>query len=315
MKILISGGNGFIGSYLTNALIKKGHQVYNIDKFLNFTDNGYYYQKILKLRTLMFSEKPIKTYDADIRKPRELKNVFSDCKPEIVVHLAAITMARPPKKFEHLLGPINLNGTLNMLTAFENTPSAKRFIFPSSSLAYGHFVKNPQPEESFLNPIGEYGIMKAASEYIIRMTKKEWVILRPTSIYGFTDCANRVTQLLFDAAIDGKPAWVVKDEAMDFTYIDDAVDGFVRAIEKPQAKNQIFNISRGKSRTAEDFAAIVKKYFPNFYYEVKPKSKNVVVRWTQDIRKANRIIGFKPDFDIEDGIRKTYRLMKKYGQI
>jgi nucleoside-diphosphate-sugar epimerase len=315
MKILITGGLGFIGSYLTDRLIVLGHSVYIFDKLMNFSGNSRYFRDAVKYRRQMFTGKPEKIYQADIRGVKSLISAVNDCKPEIIVHLAAVTMARPPVKFEHLMGPINLYGTLNVLKVFEESKSARRIIFPSSSFAYGHFVKNPQPEESYLKPVNDYGIMKAACEYAIQLTKKEWVILRPTSVYGFTDCANRVTQLLWDAAICRKPAWVVRGEALDFTYITDAVEGFVRAIIRPEANRQIFNISRGRARTTADFARILREYFPDFVFEIRPPGDTVISRGAQDITKARKILGYKPKYDIEDGIRETIRLMKKYGQI
>jgi nucleoside-diphosphate-sugar epimerase len=315
MKIFITGGLGFIGSYLTDKLINQGHQVYIYDKIINFADNLPYFQNALAYRKKMFSPKPKKIYHGDIRKVSLVKSALSDCKPDIVVHLAAVTMARPPKKFAHLMGPINLYGSLNVLQAFEDSPSAKRIIFPSSSFAYGHYVKNPQPEESYLKPVNDYGIMKAACEYAVQLSKKEWVIVRPTSVYGFTDCANRVTQLLWDAAIYHKPAWVVKDESLDFTYIDDVIKGLIKTITMPQAANQIFNLSRGKSRNTAEFAEILKKHFPNFNYEIRNSSNSVINRGAQDMTKAAKILKFIPKFDIEDGIKDTIRLMKKFGQI
>lgn len=315
MKILITGGFGFIGSYLTEKLIGLGHSVYIYDKMINFSGNPPYFREAIKYRRQMLAKKPEKIYAADIRQVKNLISAVGDCKPEIIVHLAAITMAQPPKKYEHLMGPINLYGTLNVLKAFEESGSARRIIFPSSSFAYGHYIKNPQPEESYLKPVNDYGIMKAACEYAVQLTKKEWVILRPTSVYGFTDCAKRVTQLLWDAAIRKKTAWVVRGEALDFTYITDAVDGFVRAIIRPEARNQIFNISRGRARTTAEFARILKKYFPDFVYEIRPQSDSVISRGAQDITKAGKILGYIPKYDIEDGVRETIHLMKKYGHI
>jgi nucleoside-diphosphate-sugar epimerase len=263
----------------------------------------------------MFHGVPEKIYHDDIRKISHIRAAINDCNPDIVVHLAAVTMARPPKKFEHLMGPINLYGTLNVLRAFEASKSAARIIFPSSSFAYGHYISDPQPEESYLKPVNDYGIMKAACEYAVQLSKKDWVIVRPTSVYGFTDCANRVTQLLWDAAISRKPAWVVAGETLDFTYINDLIDGLVKVITLPAAAKQIFNLSRGKARTAVEFAETLKEYFPDFSYEVKPANGNIVSRGAQDIRKAAKLLSYKPGYDIENGIKDTVRLMKKYGQI
>lgn len=314
MNIFITGGTGFIGSYLTDKLIGLGHNVFIFDKTINFSGNRNFYRQALAWRKHMFTHKPKRIFAGDIRKLSEITKAMQAAKADVVVHLAAVTMARPPKQFAHLMGPINLYGTLNVFRAFEDNRFAKRIIFPSSSLAYGKFTQNPQPEDTPLNPTADYGIMKAACEYAIRLSKKQWVVVRPTSVYGFTDCANRVTQLLFDAAINHKPAWVVCDEMLDFTYVDDVVNGLIKVITNPRADHQIFNLSRGRARTTEDFAKIIKKYFPDFQYEVRKTSALEPSRGAQDMTKAKKILKFVPKFDIEDGINETVKLMKKYGQ-
>ncbi|OGG01686.1 hypothetical protein A2Z33_05600 [Candidatus Gottesmanbacteria bacterium RBG_16_52_11] len=313
MRILVTGGRGFIGSYLTEKLLALGHRVYILDREINFADNPPSFRKAMLGRRKMLRRRPDAVYPFDIRSPRKLTEAMNKSRAEIVVHLAAVSMARPPKRYEHLMGPINLYGTLNVLNAFENSPFTRRLVFPSSSLAYGHYTRDPQPEESYLNPVNDYGIMKAACEYAIRMSKKEWVILRPTSVYGFTDCANRVTQLLLDAAVSGRPAWVIRGEALDFTYVEDVVNGFIKAIASKAAVRQIFNLSRGVARTADDFAGVLKTYFPKFIYEVRPPTHQEVSRGAQDMTKAKKILGFVPKSDIEDGIRKTLSLMVRFG--
>lgn len=311
MKVLITGGEGFIGSHLIDRLIKKGITTASFDTNLNFINNPDYYEKCLKLREKML-KKPNKKYRGDIRDIDALKKAVTDFKPNIIVHLAALSMARPPKNHAGEMIPINMIGTLNMLGVFEES-DAKRFIFASSSMAYGHFKQTPQSEEFILNPINSYGATKAAGEYFVKLSGKEWVIVRATSVYGFTDCANRVTQLLMDAAALGKPAWVIKGETLDFSYINDAVEGYIKCILSKEAAGNTFNISRGEARAAEEFAAILKHYFPKFKYEVREPDGYQVWRGPMDITKAKNLLKFEPEYSIEDGIKETLKLIKKYN--
>src|SRR5438105_12085273 len=115
-------------------------------------------------------------------------------------------------------------------------------------MSYGHFLRTPQSEDVALNPISVYGGTKAAGEYFVKLSKKEWVIVRPTSVYGFTDCANRVSQLLMDAAVLGRDAWVIDGETLDFSYVADIVAGIIKCILLPEANQETFNISRGEAR-------------------------------------------------------------------
>lgn len=313
MRILLTGGSGFIGSTLVDALIKKGHKIAVFDGKLNFINNPKYYKAALLHRKKIYQRKPHRLFQADIQDKSALKTAFYAFKPEIIVHLAAISMARVLPQFEDLMIPINMHGTLNVLDVFEKSPTARKIIYTSSSMAYGHFSQSPQPEEVMLNPVNAYGTTKAAGEYFVKLSKKEWVIVRPTSVYGYTDCANRVTQLLLDAALTNKPAWVVKGETLDFSYIDDVIDGFVRCIESSSALFQTLNISRGEPRAAADFAEILKIYFPKFSYEVREPSTQQVWRGALDIAKARKFLGFQPKYNIEDGIKKILTLIKKYN--
>lgn len=313
MKILVTGGTGFIGSALVNKLLEHKHKVAVFDNRSNFIDNPKYYKAALLHRKKLYKRKPDLDIRADIRSTTAIKQVFGKFNPEVVVHLAAISMARVLPHYEDLMIPINMVGTFNVLNTFEKSNSSKKIIYPSSSMAYGHFAQSPQPEDVLLNPTNCYGATKAAGEYFVKLSKKEWVIVRPTSVYGYTDCANRVTQLLLDAALTEKPAWVVKGESLDFSYVDDVVDGFIRCIESSSALYQTFNISRGEPRAASDFAEILKKYFPKFKYEVREPSTQQVWRGALDISKAKKFLEFQPKYNIEEGIKKILTLVKKYN--
>lgn len=312
MKIIVTGGTGFIGSKLIDRLVDAGHEVANFDSNLHFINKPNYYKAALKNRSKIYN-KPHKIFRGDIRKKKQIEDAFLKFKPEIVVHLAGISMARPLPEFIPEMSPINMMGTLNVLEAFEKTSSARRIIYTSSSMAYGHFTQSPQSEDMVLNPTNEYGAAKAAGEYFTKLSKKEWVTVRPTSVYGYTDCANRVTQLLIDAAITGKPAWLVRGETLDFSYVDDVARGFHLCIESHSAMYQTFNISRGEPRSAQDFAKIVKKYFPKFSYEVREPSVQQVYRGALDISRAKKLIGYEPKYNIEEGIEEILSLMEKHG--
>ncbi len=311
-KIFITGGAGFIGSFLTEKLLKKGYEVAIFDAYLNFTNNESYYQQSLKIRKKFFKKNPSKIYKADIRNLEQLTKAVKDFNPDVMVHLASLPITRVPKIYADELLSINTDGTFNLLKVFEKS-KARRFVFASSSMAYGHFKQTPQSEEFILNPVNVYGATKAAAEYFIRLTKKEWVIVRATSVYGFTDCANRITQLLMDAAILKKPAWVIRGEILDFSYVKDVVDGYIKCILLPEAAGNTLNISRGEARATSEFAEILKQYFPKFTYEIREPKGHQIWRGPLDITKARKILCFEPAYNIEEGIKETLELVKKYN--
>lgn len=310
-RIFVTGGEGFIGSHLIDKLLSLNFETASFDARLNFIDNPKYHQKCLKLRK-KYLKKPSKKYFGDIRNKTQLKKAILDFNPEIIVHLAALPMARVADHYSRDMISINVYGTHNLISEFEKS-KAQKLIYTSSSMVYGHFRNPPIKENSILTPENSYGAAKAAGEYFIKLSKKEWVIVRPTSVYGFTDCADRVTQLLMDAAVYKKPAWIVKGETLDFSYIDDTVDGFVKCITLPQAVGNTFNISRGEGRAVSDFAEILKRYFPDFNYEIRNPDDQQIWRGSLDITKAKKILGFEPKYGIEKGIAKTLEQIKKHN--
>lgn len=310
-RVFITGGTGFIGSHLVDLLVKSDWETATYDASLQFIDNQPYYNRCLELRRKHLKHKLVKVYDGDIRDMSTLSDAVKDFKPQIIVHLAGLPMARALPMYADEMLPINMQGTLNVLDVFEKS-SAKRVVYTSSSMSYGHFKQTPQSEEFLLDPINSYGACKAAGEYFVKLSKKEWVILRPTSVYGFTDCANRVTQLLLDAAFQKKSAWVVKGETLDFSYVKDVAAGFLSAIESKNADHTTFNISRGEARAASEFAEVIKQSFPKFDYEVREPSVQQVWRGPLDISKAKSVLEFRPKYDIEKGIQETVELIQKY---
>lgn len=311
MKIFITGGTGFIGSHLVDLLVKAGHEVASYDASLNFIDKPDYHKKCLELRKIYIKNHPQKVYVGDIRDYDTLAKNLTEFSPEVVVHLAGLPMARVADHYKKEMEPINMQGTLNAINAFEAS-SARRFVYTSSSMAYGHFKQHPQGEDSILDPTNDYGACKAAGEYFVKLTTREWVIVRPTSVYGFTDCANRVTQLLMDRAVAKQPAWVVKNENLDFSYVKDVADGFFRSVTMEIANHDTFNISRGDSRSTEELAVLYTKYFPDFKFDVKDADKQQVWRGPLDTSHAQTVLKYKSRYSMEEGIEETVNLIKEY---
>jgi nucleoside-diphosphate-sugar epimerase len=214
---------------------------------------------------------------------------------------------------------INVDGTLSVLEGVKACGSVKRFIFTSSSFVYGHFQRPIADEEHPTQPIDVYGGTKLTGEILTRAYSSqhgfEHVIIRPSAVYGFGDCNRRVTQLLIDNAIKGKPL-VLHDggrSKIDFTYATDVADGFARALLTPEAANHTFNITRGNARSVLEFANEVKKHFPNAQLVEKPPDASRPERGTLSIEKARKLLGYNPKIDIEQGIKEYVTLLKERG--
>ena len=139
-------------------------------------------------------------------------------------------------------------------------------------------------------------------------------IIRPSAVYGPTDMNNRVSQIFIDNAMKNIDLKIMgKDEKLDFTYIEDIVDGFYKAATKPKGINQTFNITYGNSRSLKDYASELKKYFPNIKYKIFKRDSFRPIRGTLSIKKAEKLLGYKPKYNIEKGIKEYIKFKKKYN--
>jgi UDP-glucose 4-epimerase len=255
----------------------------------------------------------------DIRVQKRMQQIFNEWKPDAVVHLAALPSAKEATMYPTEALQINVVGSLSVLEGVKACGSVKRFVFTSSSFVYGHFKRPIADEEHPTDPIDVYGGTKLTGEILTRSYSKqhgfEHVIIRPSAVYGFGDCNRRVTQILIDNALHGRPL-VLHDggrSRIDFTYVTDVADGFARALRVPEAANQTFNITRGNARSVAEFAQEVRKHFPEAKLVEKPSDTSRPERGTLSIEKARKILGYNPRVDIEQGIAEYLVRLKNEG--
>tara|TARA_B100000989_G_C19266214_1_gene354262 strand:+ start:43 stop:606 length:564 start_codon:yes stop_codon:yes gene_type:complete len=183
-------------------------------------------------------------------------------------------------------------------------------------MVYGDFTKDIVKENDQKNPKEAYGIMKYCGEKITeglcKLYKIDYSIIRPSAVYGPTDMNRRVSQLFVDGARNNRKLKVEGlNEKLDFTYIDDLAEGLILSAFKRKAAKQVFNMTFGKGRKLIDFIKILKKHYPYLKYEVKSKDKTKPSRGTLSISKARKLIGYKPKFDLEKGIKNYLEFLKK----
>ena len=239
--------------------------------------------------------------------------------PDVVVHLAAISIADASKRhFEEALS-INQTGTTNVLNAARHC-EVKRFVYASSSMAYGDFVHFPAAEDHPTVPAEVYGASKLCGEIYVRtyheMFGLEFAILRPCSVYGPTDTNQRIVQRFIECAMQGKEIQLFDGggQLLDFTWVEDAVEGFYLAATHPAAVNETFNITCGTARTLRDLSDIARTHFP----ELKVVSRNTSdpVRRTRrgalDVSKARRMLGYEPRTTLDDGFARYVAFCREH---
>jgi len=285
------GGCGFIGSHLSESLVKEKHEVVSLD--IN-TENR-------------MSKETIVINDTVLDKI-SLWNHIKEHKPDAVIHLAAESIAKECDTHPAIALETNVGGLINSLNGARNF-GVSYFVFISSSFVYGDFQYPSASEDHPLNPKGVYGGTKKAGEVLVQTFCKrygiDYTIIRPSAVYGYGDRNNRVVQVLLERALRGKPLILEgAEQIIDFTYKEDTVEGIYLAVTKQEGRNQIFNITRGYGRSLGELAKIISGLVPDAEIIESKHDENRPKRGSLDIYKARSLLGYNPKWALEDGVKQ-----------
>ncbi|MFN2510498.1 MAG: GDP-mannose 4,6-dehydratase [Pyrinomonadaceae bacterium] len=316
-NILITGGAGFIGSHLVDHLLAEGDwAVTVVDDF-----NDFYAPEIKRHNVRGHQENPdYKLIEADIRVPTALEPVFNQTQFEAIVHLAARAGVRPSLSDPQLYAETNINGTVNLLEEARRH-RVKQFVFGSSSSVYGINAKVPFSEEDPIRqPISPYAATKAAGELLCHTYSHLYdlrtVCLRFFTVYGARQRPDLAIHKFARLISEGKPIPVFGDggSSRDYTYIDDIIAGVRAAIDFDQTNYDVFNL--GESRTVElrELISLIElELGQKAIIESQPWQPGDVPQTFADISKARRLLGYNPQTQIEDGIRKFVEWFRRPG--
>lgn len=313
MRFIITGGVGFIGHGIVAKLEKQGHEVCVID---NFTNYGIiperelaplHEERLARLKTR-------RIHRVDIRDYREVSEIFEDCRPDVVIHCAAFPRAKVVDANPTEGCAVLTSGLVNLLRACEQW-QVRRFVYISSSMVYGDF-KMYGYEDMKCNPKGIYGILKLAGESLTRdhcdRAGIDYVILRPSAVYGPLDVEDRVVSKFLTAAMKNQEIVVHgKDELLDFTYVDDCVRGIVRAANSFNSSGRTYNITRGGSRTLLEAAEIAISVAGGGRIKLADANPNFPSRGTLSNIRAGQDFGYQGRVDIEEGFKLYHEWLKE----
>jgi len=313
VKILITGGAGFIGSHLAEKLLADGHRIDCLDNF-----NDYYDPRIKRenIRDALANEN-YRLLEGDLLDISFLEKIFAARKYDVIVHLAARAGVRPSIEQPLLYEKVNIRGTMHLLELCKKHQIHK-FVFASSSSVYGANKKVPFSESDFVdNPISPYAATKKAGELVCYTYHRLYDIsvsaLRFFTVYGprqRPDMAiHKFARLIWqDQPI---PVFGSGKSKRDYTYIDDIIQGIVASIHKCQGYN-IYNL--GESKTVELMyliellqQALGKKAVLDF----QPDQPGDVPITYADISKARRELNYNPQIAIEEGIKRFTEWFKE----
>ena len=312
-KILIIGGCGFIGHNLAIHLKDLNYEVnvvdgLNVNNLYNFKKNignNDFYRLILNSRLDLLSSNNITYQITDAREYHALSKIIGSCKPDVVVHLAAVSHANKSNKDPHSTFDHSLRTLENALDASRSIGA--HFIYLSSSMVYGNFDGQTVEEDKNLDPIGIYGTLKMCGELIVKSYNQvfdlPFTIIRPSALYGERCVSRRVGQIFIENAIRGQKITINGDgeEKLDFTYIKDLIQGITLCIENDKSKNEIFNLTYGEGKKINELIEILRKKFPSIEIEKKEREKFTPERGTLSINKAKNLINYNPAYPIEKG--------------
>ena len=305
MRVLITGGAGFIAYHVASELMRRKADVNLLDNFNSFYDPEIKRRNVRDLQ----SQGEIKLYVADILDRDRVRRVFEEIRPEIIIHLAAWAGVRPSIEQPEIYSSVNVTGTVHLLELAREF-SIRCFVFGSSSSVYGGNKKVPFSEDDPVDrPVSPYAATKMAGELLCHTYAHNFSMhitcLRFFTVYGPRQRPEMAIHKFAQLMSDGKeiPIFGAGDSRRDYTYVEDIVSGILSAIEA----NPLFEIlNLGESQTTtllelvhhlEDALGLKARlrFLPN-----QPGDMEITYA---DISRARRIIGYNPRMQFNEGIR------------
>ena len=314
---LITGGAGFIGSSLSEELIKEGNRVVAIDNFCDF------YNPTIKENNVkeLIKNSNFKLYRNDIRDRETVKRIFEENNIDIVMHLAAMAGVRPSIENPVLYQEVNCMGTQNILEEMK-AHNVKNLVMASSSSVYGNCKEVPFKENMIVDfAISPYAATKKANEVMTHVYHKLFdmnvIMLRFFTVYGpkqRPDLAiNKFTRLMLeDKEI---PMFGDGTTSRDYTYIDDIVDGIIRSCNYVENNNDVYEILNLGNSSPVSLKEMINTIGQAIGVEPKikqlPMQPGDVDRTFADISKAKKLIGYNPKTSFKEGIERFIKWYKE----
>lgn len=305
MRVLVTGGAGFIGSNIVDELIAKKHKVAIVDN--------------LATGNVKNINKKAKFYKVSVCDKKKIDEIFKKEKFDVVIHHAAQLDVRKSVADPCFDADVNIKGAINILEACKNT-KVKKIIFASSGgTIYGECSSKAPDEKSFANPLSPYGVAKLSVEHYIKCYASlyglKYTILRYANVYGPRQDVNGeagVVAIFIGKMTANNDAFIFGDgkQLRDYVFVKDVVVANINALTK--ANNEVINIGTQKTFSVNDlFKALAKitGYEKKAIY--KPKRSGELLKSVLNISKAKKVLDWQPKVKILDGLEKTVKYFKE----
>ena len=304
MKVLITGGAGFIGSNIADALIANKHKVVALDNL----SSG-------KKKNI---DKKVKFYKADIADAKKVAEIFKKEKPEIVIHNAAQIDVRKSVEDPSFDAKVNILGSINILSACVENKVRKIIFASSGGTIYGECAGKAPNEHTIPNPLSPYGIAKHSVENYIKFYSAihglNYTILRYGNVYGPRQDPHGeagVVAIFAQRMLNNEPIAVFGDgkQMRDYVFVGDVVNANIKSLTK--GSGETINIGTQKTTSVNElvkYMAAFSGYKQKAVY--KAKRDGELFRNLLDISKAKKVLNWKPSVDIKTGVAKTIEYFK-----
>lgn len=306
--VLVTGGAGWLGSHLIQALSQEGIKVVVYDNFSESRD-----REVIEDRAELVQ--------GDILDFEHLTKTVRGYGINKMIHAAAIVGVPASLAQPALTTRVNVEGTVNVLEVMKNE-GVRIGVHISSEETYGEFQYEPADEDHPLNPSSLYGYTKVwveqLADYYFRRYKVNMVSARTSWLYGPSFHRFRPPQNFIENALAGKKTIVPRggEHRIDYTYITDLTDGLILMLQKVHLPHRIYNIASGRSYTLYEMADIMKSLVPGAEFDIEPG----LIHFTDDfpapqkgalnISLAKQELGFSPQYDLLEGLRKNIEEMQ-----
>ncbi len=305
MKILVTGGAGFIGSHVVRKLLQTGYSVAILDDF-----NDFYDPRIKRANVEAFDGQA-EVVEADIRDASKMKEVVGRGEYDSIIHIAARAGVRPSVQNPQAYIETNVNGTYNLLEAARHG-TVGQFLLASSSSVYGLARKVPFSEDLPIpQTLSPYAATKLAAEHLCGNYSYLYdlpvVVLRFFTVYGPAQRPDLAIHKFTDCIYHERPIQQYGDGTTrrDYTYVDDIVQGVIGALKYRRTPFEIFNLGENQTTTLSDLiAAIENALGKKAIIEHLPEQQGDMPLTCADIDKARALLDYHPRVKISEGIPK-----------
>jgi len=306
MKILVTGGNGFIGSHLIPRLVELEHDVYSLERYVTG-------------RYVLGGERTVKTVFCDLRDHFAVRSAIRNIEPEAVIHLASISSVS--YSYEHPQEVIETNflGTVNLAEAcMREVPSFKHFLFAGTSEEYGNSKVNPKTEDSPMCPNSPYSASKVAADKYLQYMRDAYgfptTVLRNFNTYGRKDNTNFVVERTIVQMLKGKNVRLGDPlPVRDFLYVDDHVNSFLTCLSNGKALGEVFNFCTGRGTSIKQLVELISEltgFRGQVNWNTIPSRPLDIAELVGDCSKANRLLDWRHKYELKDGLQLTIDFWK-----